>query len=30
MLEVVPGDMIGVYESFMQLGRMDEMGLALE
>jgi hypothetical protein len=30
MLEVVPADMIGVYEAFMQVDRMDAMGLALE
>lgn len=29
MLEVVPADMIGVYETFMQVERMDAFGLAL-
>jgi hypothetical protein len=30
MLEVVPADMIGVYESHMQVERMNALGLALE
>jgi hypothetical protein len=30
MLEVVPADMIGVYESLMQIERMDAMGMALK
>lgn len=29
MLEIVPADMIGPYESFMQVGRLDAMGMAL-
>ena len=29
LLEVVPADMIEVYESYMQIGRMDALGLSL-
>ena len=30
LLEVVPADMIEVYESYMQIGRMDALGLSLQ
>ena len=30
LLEVVPADMIEVYESYMQIGRMDALGLSLD
>lgn len=29
LLEVVPSDMIGVYETYMQIGRMDALNLSL-
>jgi len=29
LLEVVPADMIEVYESYMQIGRMDALDLSL-